>query len=298
MRPHARLVAAVCATALAAAAHAADPAPAPPALAETGFGLKPPQPESVAYRGMANFDRAGAGTGQILYPAPGLAGFLVAIATHGALVEASKNAEKTRLQEAADKVLDPYRTALAGFTHKELMQRALTTLRTAGAAKLLEPAATDAGWVVESVPVFTLTQDQSGLILDNAIAVYPAHTPADVRYRNVVRVVSNVRHEDDPAPAWAADEARLLKEQSVALYAHSLKLMLQDLAPAAAADPPVHKTVRFAEGKAERIERAQWLGETCGRAVIKTLRGWLMSVPLQRPADAAPAEACKHPDLP
>ena len=295
-----RFVAGLCAAALVAAAHAADPPPpAPPlALADAGFALKPPQRQAVGYRGMADFDRASAGTGQMMYPAPGLAGFLVAIATHGVLVESSKNAEKTRLQAAADKVLDPYREALAGFADAELMQRALATLDTKGATRLLDPAQPDTGWVVESVPVFTMTQDQRALILDNAIAVYRGDAPTAIRYQNVVRVVSNARTEDDPGPAWAAEQSRLLKEQSVALYAHSLKLLFQELAASSGTEAAMHKTFRFAEGKAERMERAQLIGETCGRAVIKTLRGWLMSVPLRRPADAAQADDCRHPDLP
>ncbi len=43
------------------------------------------------------------------------------------------------------------------------------------------------------------------------------------------------------------------------------------------------------EGGTERIERAQVLHEQCGRLMIKTLRGALMSVPV------APTNQCETP---
>lgn len=284
---------------LAAAAPAAETserAALPPALAAKGFALKLPQAETVMFRGMASFDNAGGHSGSMLYPGyAGLPGFFAAIATHGILVEASKNSEKARLQQAADKVLEPYKDLLVGFTHRELMQRGLAKLDVAMPKKLIDPADVADDWVVESTPVYTMTQDESALVLENIIAVYAAGTPVADRYQNVVKVVSDARAEAQPRAAWTAEQGRLLKDESVALYAHSLKLVLQDLGKQAGAQPEVHKTFRYAEGKAQKMERAQLLLETCDRAVIKTLRGWLMSIPL-RPADGPPTDACKDAD--
>lgn len=44
------------------------------------------------------------------------------------------------------------------------------------------------------------------------------------------------------------------------------------------------RTIRYVEGTAEKMERAQLVSEHCGRLVIKTLRGSLMSVPVKASA--------------
>jgi hypothetical protein len=44
------------------------------------------------------------------------------------------------------------------------------------------------------------------------------------------------------------------------------------------------RTIRYLEGTAEKMERAQLINEHCGRLLIKTLRGSLMSVPAKASA--------------
>jgi hypothetical protein len=269
-----------------------DPSPLP--LAEAGFSLKLPKAETVAYRGMVSYDAAGGKAAAILYPGVGgIAGLLVGIATHGAIVESAKNSEKTKLQQDADKVLDPYKEILGGFTNKDLMQQGMARLNAGGANKLVDAGDVADGWVIETFPVFSMTQDSSALVLENAVSIYAASDPTAVRYRNVVKVVSNV-HEDANLPAhWSADQGRVLRDESTGLYAHSLRLAIQSASVGRAGEEAVEKTIRYSEGKDQRMERAQLLRESCGRAVIKTLRGWLMSVPLRRQTEqAATAPEC------
>jgi hypothetical protein len=91
----------------------------------------------------------------------------------------------------------------------------------------------------------------------------------------------------DLAAHWGDDEARTLKAESAQLMALSLAIALAQsdapVAPAGTASAPF-RTVRYLQGKKELFERAQVLDEHCGRALIRNLRGWLMSVPLARPA--------------
>jgi hypothetical protein len=47
------------------------------------------------------------------------------------------------------------------------------------------------------------------------------------------------------------------------------------------------RTYRYLQGGVERSERAQQVAGNCSRAVLRNLRGWLLSVPL-RPAGDAP----------
>jgi len=169
LRSAVALVASALASAAVMAAGAVDPVALP--IETSSFSLKLPKVEAVVYRGMVNYDAAGGKEGTFLYPGyAGIAGLLVGIATHGALVEASKSSEKTKLQETADKVLDPFKDAIGSFTNRDLMQRGMTRLN-AGTNKLLEPADAGEGWIVESLPVFSMTQDRSALVLENAISI-------------------------------------------------------------------------------------------------------------------------------
>jgi hypothetical protein len=267
----------------------------PLVLADIGFALKLPKSGTVSFHGAVNYDGAGGPGAQMLYPAiGGIAGLLVGIATHGAIVEAQKNSEKAKLQEAADKVLDPYKETLAAFSNRELMERGMAALSMPGSRKLIEDAnAGDDGWVVESVPTYTMTQDQTALVLENAVAVYRAGSTQEIRYQNVIRVVSDVHDEPELQAAWSAEHGKQLKEESVLLFAHSLRLVLEELAKVPKGEAPSQKTFRYSEGRQQKVERAELVTQACDRAIVKSLRGWLMSIPLRRPADTVPSEQCK-----
>lgn len=269
------------------AAYAGDGSPAitrPPPLAQFGFALRPPDKGTVRFHGVVSRE---AGVGQassMVYAIPagaGLAGLIVAAVTHGALAEAARQGAISKEQEAADAVLVPYRDALANFSHQDLMQRALDQLSYSGSKQLLSSHASDAsGWTVESTPIFSMTQDQSALVLDNAIVISNAALPDSV-FRTVVRVVSDA-HQDAPA-IWLSNNGQSLKDECVQLFAHSLHLLLKSAAVTADAnvDAP-NRTFRYLEGKTQKTERAQLVEHACDRAVIKTLRDRLMSIPQPR----------------
>lgn len=258
-----------------------------PIAKDTNWSLRLPKDEKVFFKGVVDVNTAGAGSTQMLYPAPNALGFLAAVFTHGAIVEAQKKSEKDRLQDEANKVLGPYEPILKDYSHKELMERALAKTAVGSGKKLVafsdKPSA---DWSIESVPIFSMTQDQSAIVLESAISVYPpnATTPA---YQNAVRVISQTKDSTDFSKFWTANGGEKLKEESASLLAHSL-----DIAIAEAANPPgkdnVQKTFRYSEGNVEKMERAELISEQCDRAVIKTLRGWLMSIPARRTPDAAP----------
>jgi hypothetical protein len=266
-----------------------------PAQADGTWSLRLPKEDAVAYRGVVSFDAAGTPGGAFQYPVggAGAGGFIVAVLTHGLLVESQKNREKQAMQDAADKVLSPYRAVLDGLRHPELMRKALDKTRSGTARKLLaasESAGT--GWLVESQPVFGMTQDQRALVLDNSVTIQRVGDATGTPYQATVRVVSQPRAEEDVQAFWKTGEGAALKAESISLLAHSLELAVRDAGAAAASEPPTFKTVRYQEGTAEKMERAQLVAHHCGREVIRTLRGWLMSVPAPAASDAAP-EPCE-----
>jgi hypothetical protein len=285
----------------------APPEPAGQVKPAASVAFKMPADAQVRFRGVASFDAAGTGAGAMMYPAPNAAGLLVAIFTHALITESAKNSQRSQIQDAADKVLDPHRETLATFGHADLLKRSVARLSAASARKFHDTDANpaDADWVIESVPVFSMTQDRRALVLENLVAVHARGAADKPLYQNLVKVVSSSKSADALVDYWGAEQGQRLKDESAALFAHSVDLALDETqraqAPAdpAAAEAP-HKTFRFSEGDSERIERAQLVGQRCARVVIRNLRGWVLSVPERRAgADSTERAACSDPrDLP
>jgi hypothetical protein len=281
MRLHRRLAALAC-TLAAAALPALSALPA--LVGDSGWAVRIANREAVSFKGMPAQEEVGQ-PGTMMYPAPNVIGLVAGIVTHGLVAGAARGSARSEADKAADKLVDPYRAGLAGFTQQELALAALAkpALRTAHLA-----AAGEAGpGLVESSPVFYLTPEHDALVLDNSVAVARA---AGEPQRTTIRVVSPPHLAEDAVARWSADNARALKAASAELLALSLEIAIAPPAPAGAAAPP-YRTVRYLQGRKEMFERAQVLDEHCGRALIRSLRGWLMSVPLVKPSQP-PAADC------
>ena len=247
------------------------------------WAVRTPPPEPVPFRGVASMDGVGA-PGAMMYPAPGLAGLVAAIATHAVIANSIHQGAKSDIEKAADKILDPYGASLAAFTQRELLQSAAALSRH-GAPRWLAAADKADSWIVTSQPVLSMTQDRAALVLDNEVSIVaPSGQPV---YGNRIRIVSAVHTQEDLAAYWGADDARALKAESARLLAASLDIALDEAgAPRAAGSTGTQRTVRYPEGGKQVFERAEVLKEDCDRLLVRNLRGWLMSVPRTRPADA------------
>jgi hypothetical protein len=248
--------------------------------------------DKAVYRGAVSFDDAGIGGFNALYPAPNLIGFFAAVVVHGLIADSAQESKKAKIREEADKVLLPYQPTLETITQGLLLTQALAKTSGGASKKLVDLAApAEAGWIIETVPVFSMTQDERALVLDNAVIVRAPEAPEGVVYQNVVRVVSHPRPmADEKLTAlgyWSGDDGRMLRQESVSLLAESMSLVFAELAKGPDASEVTHKTVRYPEGGGERIERAGLVAERCDRLVFKTLRGWLVSVPRMGEAGAA-----------
>lgn len=260
-----------------------------------------PTAPDVAWRGIVNLDGATAGGGaSMMYPAPNLAGFLAAILTHAALSSSAQSAEQKRQQELADAVLAPYAEALRAWPASALWQAALS------ASTPAQPAGDGAGdapaaWTGEATPRFSLAPDAGTLVLDLGTKLTP---PGGAPVEVVVRVVSSPLAVADAQAHWTADGAKALKDTATALFGHALGLAAREAATRSAqtlagrgphadatADDTPFRTHRYLMGGTPRSERAQKLGESCSRIVMRTLRGWLLSAPTQ----AKPPADCTEP---
>jgi len=262
------------------------------AAAADHWSLRLPKEDKVVYKGLINSDRAGLATGPQLLYGPGLVGFFATLAVHGAVVDTQRIRQMEKMQEEADKVLLPHQDALSGYTYAALMQKALDRSLTPGAKKLAYfPEKPQAGWFIESLPVFGMTHDRKAIVLENAISIYSPGA-SDASYQGIIKVLSQPKDEADLIAFWNADQGEKLKEESANLLAHSLDMAIAEATGSASAGSGVQKTLRYLEGSAEKMERANLVSEYCNRAVIKTLRGWLMSVPTKPGPAATPPGQC------
>jgi hypothetical protein len=140
-----------------------------------------------------------------------------------------------------------------------------------------------------------MTQDEQAIILDNAIAIYAPGAAETAVYQNTVRVVSRPQHRDDTLAFWTANQGAALKDESATLLALSLDIALADAMAAAQAEGASHKTFRYPEGRTERMERAQLVAEHCNRLVIRSLRGWLISIPAPQATEACGGADARKP---
>lgn len=250
-----------------------------PAQPEVPLALKAPADvATVEFHGTAIVDAAGPGAAPMLYPAPGLAGFAAALITHGLINEGIRSKEQKARLEANDRVLEPYRPMLAEYKPAELLRAAAERLPWHGPKQAIEPNQVPAaGWMVEVRPVFFLTQDQRALVLENLISAREVSS-ATASLTMTVRVVSQPRTEENLPAAWSADSGAAMKAEAANLVAYSLLLAFGEARKQADANA-AYRTVRYPEGGVEKIERAQVVAQVCNRMLIRTLRGWLLSVP-------------------
>ncbi len=289
-------------------------AQSPPA--DSALWLRAPAQPQVTWRGMLATEGGAVGSGVQIgpYVVPGPAGLLAAIFTHAAIQNGVSASARQREQQEADRVLEPYRAALQAWPAEALWQAAA-----AGSPLGLWDGvgAAPAGTVVDAAPLFTMAQDEGVLLLDVAVRRAGA---AGAAAETVVRVVSSplplpLQLATEPASAaaapsasaasaaspavaaaapaqvppqrqhWVADDARALKRTAAAMFAHALVLALRHAGPEEAELPM--RTHRYIQGGQQRSERARQLSGNCQRAVLRTLRGALISVPLPPSTECA-----------
>lgn len=254
------------------------PVDAPVIAPATTWALSLPKTDPIKFRGVVNLDNAGNQSGAMLYPAIGLVGLVAAIATHGVIMDTVKSAEKIKLQEQADMVLEPYADILRNIKHAELSQKSLGNLSTI----IHTTETTPSDWKIESTPAYSMTQDGRAIILDNIFIIHKTGISPERANQTAVRVVSAPIDAEDATAYWTSEQGFHLKDEIIQLFAQSLELGIRPIQHSIT-ESRVQKTVRYMEGRTERMERGEVVSKQCNRLIIKTLRGTLMSVPLVSP---------------
>lgn len=224
----------------------------------------------------------------VLYPGGSAAVFLGSVLTHAAVAGSMNSAKEQKQQETANGILEPYRDAIEKVTDQFLL-----TAATAEPQPFNRPLQVNsdinahAAWVLDSAPVFEMAQDKRSISLQNQIAVYSRDDPSNVVYSNTVEIVSDPVAEPDPDVYWRRPGA--ISRLSANMFLQSIHLALGDIRARQQTGP--EKTFSYYQGNTKRYERGQLVSEDCDRYTLKTLRGWILSVPIsvdsQRSCDTA-----------
>jgi hypothetical protein len=309
-----RLLGVVCAGAIALLSHHANAQsiPMPAAVIKPDksddiilqkWALRLPNEPKVVFQGVVNNDNAGGGAGAMLYPAPTAGVALAALITHGLMNNAIRKREMSRLQLEANKILEPYLGAIGEFRYDDLYERTTSQKRRIGAVRVaIAGEAPGDDWLFVIEPIFSMAQDQRALQLDSSVVVYAPNSPAAPALQTAIRVVSKPVQGETPSQFWAEAAGQQIKNSAAELLAIALEMVSQQISAVSPAEENEslalgQKTVRYQFGGNERIERAEVMRLNCNRAVLKTLRGGLMWVPLKNPhslsSQLPKSEACK-----
>jgi hypothetical protein len=279
-------------------APAADEFPSDHEIIIPALSLRVPKAEIVSFAALANDDTVEGKPGSMLYAGPLVVAF-AELAVHGVYESNQQAKERKAKNSLSDIVLAPYQPALSHFTNADLMGRALEGLATHGDKVLIQfTARAGPGWLIESSPTFFMTQDARALVLQNSIVVHSPDAASPATFNSVVEVVGSPREAvgRDSENSWMIEDGARLQSASVVLLRESVSLALSEIHGDFAAHAAAFHTVRYPRGGSEKMERAQILRETPRRLVLKTLRGWIMSVPVAaEEADLPDATASRAP---
>jgi hypothetical protein len=135
------------------------------------------------------------------------------------------------------------------------------------------------GAVLESVPVYFMTQDQNTIILKNAVKMYSSAGESDVIYENLIETHYSIAGKIPAEKVWARDGGKHLIDKSIELFSESIDLAVDDVAGRLASIDDKNRTLQYLRGQKKVYQRGKRLRQSCDRMLIRTLRGWLKSVP-------------------
>ncbi len=230
--------------------------------------------------------------GAMLYPGATGEMFLASIITHAVLEKSMGNSAKSKLAEQSNKVLIPYASVLDNFSTKSLLQdsRALIHLddrfdvidgKTSSASSVVkDDQQSKQPWVVRSKPVYFMTQDEQAVILKNVIEIYSNKKQKKPIYTNIAEVISSGHAASkDASSYWLEGNPPRLRRESIELFSESIEIAVTDLLSKLSDSPDKEITFKLDQGGKTVYERGYFVAKNENRTTIRTLRGWLKSMP-------------------
>lgn len=248
----------------------------------------------LLFLGKTDMTGANAATGQMMYPGYNAAGFLAAIFTHAAISGSVQDKQKIERQNQANKVLEPYQPALAELTTEQLTQALLAAWSNADGQLAFSPFDRAVKYqkgelILECLPSYFLSGNEETLTLRTTVAFYRVGQEKKPIYQNQIEVYSEKLAVETVRERWLGDDSAYLIATVNALFAESIKIAVDDAFQPTSQVGQVDENFKYIDGVELEFERGSRVVVRDGRMLIRTLRGWLKSIPLSRITSPAPA---------
>ncbi|MGB7182088.1 MAG: hypothetical protein WA888_24470 [Burkholderiaceae bacterium] len=229
-----------------------------------------------------------------LYPGHDLATFLASILTHALIQNSVTNAEQQARLNQANSILEPFADILKTLTVQELFR---TAVNKAAPSAIVQATNTQHVRPVDLVAQFTMAADKKAIYLD-LIGRFKAirAAPTEKDYLHFVRVISKPldSSESQPDKFWNNNNGIALQTTAQELLNIGMTLFVADANGQYQHETDKQITAGYFLGTSRRFERATLLAKQCDRQTLRTLRGWILSVPVV--ATATTVGACPQPE--
>ena len=213
----------------------------------------------------------------------GLVGVLAQVAVHAAISNDAQNSRLSAQQQEANKVLEPLTEILSSLSAKQLHHANKNVLWLSTDEQYTGP-------VLKSKPIFFLSQDARTLSLKHVVAVEPEIKKSNSKkqqklYANLIEVVAQPAPAEAAMEYWLNNNGAALSATMQQLYRQSVSLALADIK-----GELIHtekaETFKLEHQDTLRIERGNRIKGECNQLILRNLRGWIVVLPSQQPADS------------
>ena len=217
----------------------------------------------------------------------GLAGLFAQVLTHAAIENAAQQEALKKAQEEADVVLAGYTELISKNTQRMLISHSIKHLNISRPAiSIISPTENmvlaEKQLILESLPVFYMSQDQQSLVLDHQLKAYYKHQPDAVIYQNMAKAISKKQAVDENLNRWKANNGELFIQTTKNLHLSSLQILLEDMYKSLVSQGK-DATHKYYIGNKKHYVRGKVLLSNCKHTAIRNLKGNILVIQRNSP---------------
>ena len=239
--------------------------------------------EIAPFYGLLESNPGGASTPIMYSGAAGLAGLLAQVLTHAAIANQAQNDALSKEQQASNLVLKNYDEYIKANTKQSFFANALSSVNVPTVQLgLIQPSKIlDGMLIVDSLPVFYLSQDEGSIVIKHHIKVYYSHSPDELLFENMAKVISKPIVVSENNNIWLVGDGKLFSDTTHQLYNISLEFLIKDFYKFLDASES-NKTHKYYIGGKKFYVRGALVLDDCNGKAIRNLKGNIVVVDFEK----------------